>query len=90
MAEPGGEPEGRAFARHRLQPDLAPHQPGQPFADGQPQPGAAVFAGGAGIDLDKRLEQGCLAIRRNADAGVLDAKLDQRPLMGTEVFKHVR
>ena len=89
MAEPCGEPEGRTRAGRRLQPDSPTHQLDQTLADRQAEPGAAVFAGGAGIDLDEGLEQCGLAVRLNADAAVLDPELDQRALARAEVFQHV-
>ena len=45
---------------------------GEPLADGQPQPRAAVLAGGAGVRLGERLEQLAHLLRGHADAGVGD------------------
>ena len=44
-------------------PIVAAHQLGQPLADREPEPGAAVAARGRGVDLAERLEQ-ALACRR--------------------------
>ena len=44
VAEAGGEEEGRADAGRALEGQVAAHQPRQPPADRQPEPGAAVLA----------------------------------------------
>jgi hypothetical protein len=57
------------FAAHA---DLAAHEFGQALDDGEPEAGAAVVAGGGGIDLREGLEQAVDAIGGDADAGVGD------------------
>jgi hypothetical protein len=64
------DPEGRTAAGHALDPDLPTHQLGEPLADGQPEPGAAVLARGRSVDLRERLEQLRQVLGRDADAGV--------------------
>ena len=72
-----GEMEGGAFAGIALDPDLAAHQLGQAFADGQAQPGAAVVASGGGIHLLERFEEAVLPVQRDADAGVAHGEMEQ-------------
>ena len=66
------EPEGRSAVERAVHADLAAHQPDQLPADRQPQPGAAVLAGGGGIGLAERAEDLRLGLLRDADAGVGD------------------
>ncbi len=47
------------------------HQPGR---DGQPEPGAAIFAGGRGVCLAERFKYQLLLLRWNTDAGVAHLK----------------
>src|SRR5262249_185736 len=62
--------EGAARAGRAAQLDFAAEEVGQLTADGQPQPGAAVFAAGAGIRLHEGLENDLLFLVRNTDAGI--------------------
>ena len=66
------EREGAAHVRRTAQLDFAAEKVRQLAADGKPQPGAAVFAAGAGVGLHERLENDLLVLLRNADAGVGD------------------
>ena len=68
-----GEPEDRAAADLALDADLAAHQIDQPRGDGEAEAGAFVTAGGRAVDLREFLEDGLQLVRRDADAGVLDA-----------------
>lgn len=73
-----GEPEGAALARRAVDPDLAAHQQGQAFADGQPETGAAVFPCQRTVRLFESLEQAQLVGRADADTGILDLETQQR------------
>ena len=64
------EMKSSAFAGVAFNPDFAPKQLSQAFANGQAQPGAAKMASGGGVNLLERLEQTVLSIQRDADAGV--------------------
>ena len=75
--ESGGEPEGGAFAGGAGDADLAAHEFGELFADGQAQAGAAVFAGGGGIDLGEGLEEPADAVGGDSDAGVGNFEADE-------------
>jgi hypothetical protein len=66
------EPEHAAPAGSPLRADLAAHQLDQLLGDGQPEPGAAVVAGGRGVGLREGLEQLVEALRVQADPGVAD------------------
>ena len=68
--------EGAALAMDAGELDLAAEQHRQFAADGQPEAGAAVFAGRAGVGLLEGLENESLLLRRDADAGVLDREGD--------------
>ena len=62
--------EGAALARRAAQLDFAAEQVGQFAADGEAEPGAAVFAAGAGVGLLECLEDDLLLLGRDADAGI--------------------
>src|SRR5262249_51217973 len=64
--------EGAAHVGRTAQLDFAAEKVRQLAADGKSQPGAAVFAAGAGVGLHKRLENDFLLFLGNADAGVGD------------------
>ena len=64
------EGECAALPRHAGQLDLPAHQGDQPGRDRQTQPGAAEPPGGAGVGLLEGVEDGLLAVVRDADAGV--------------------
>ncbi len=70
----GGKAEGGALTVFALHPDLAAHHVDQFFADGQSQPGAAVFAGGGGVGLGKGLKQFAGLFFGQPDTGVSDRK----------------
>ena len=55
-----------------MEGDITAHLAHQLLGDNQPQPGAAVAAGDAGIGLTEGLEQPRLIALRNADAGIAD------------------
>ena len=73
-----GEVEGRPLVRHAFHPDGAAHGFHEPPGDGQPQPRAAVAAAGGSIHLAERLEEPVQPVRRDADAGVPYAEVEQR------------
>src|SRR6516165_4901561 len=60
--------------------DVAAHHLTKPFADREPEAGAAIFAGGRCIRLGKLLEQFAHLLRRHADAGISDS--DSDPIAG--------
>jgi len=78
------EGKAAAFPLFTLRPDAASHQQGKLAANGQAQPGAAEFAGYAGIGLGEWRKYPGQNIRGHADAGVTDGQLDNnlvsRPL----------
>ncbi len=82
MLQPDGENEGAAHAGLALQPDLAAHQLHQAPADGQPETGAAVFAGGGHVRLGERLEQLAGLLLGHADAGVAHGELQLHLVAG--------
>ena len=67
--------EAAALTFAALTPDAAMHHLAQALADSQPQPGTTILAGGGGIHLLERVEQGCQLVLRNTYAGVLNTKL---------------
>jgi hypothetical protein len=69
------EVEGGALAACAFHPDAAAHEFDQVLADGQSQPGAAVFAGGGGIGLAEALEHLAALLGCHADAGVFDPEV---------------
>ncbi len=80
----GGPFTGDAFT---LDPHPAAHHFAQPFADGQPQPRAAVAAGGGGVNLTKGAEKSIHPVRRNADAGITHGEMEYKG-GGCFGFKH--
>lgn len=66
------EPERTAPPHLTLHSDLASHEFRELFADGEPQPGAAVLSRGRVVGLAEGLEQAPLCLRGQPDAGVLD------------------
>ncbi len=62
--------EGAALADGAGEADFAAQQARDFAADGQAQPGAAIFAAGAAVGLLEGLEDDLLFLRRDADAGV--------------------
>ena len=64
--------EDAAHGRLALQPDLAPEEPSQLPADGEPKPGPAVLPAGRPVGLGERLEDRLLLFERDADPGVDD------------------
>ena len=71
-----GEPEGRTSPFGTLCTDTSPHQFRQPFADSQPQSGAAIFARGGTVSLGEWLEYMLQFIGRNADTAVAHQKTE--------------
>ena len=63
-----GEVEGRSLARRALHPDLAAHELGQPFADGEAEPGAAVPPARRAVELMERDEEPVQILAGDADA----------------------
>ena len=70
-----GEREGAPLADLAPHVDTAAHDLDEPGGDAQPQAGAAVFLAQRAIGLDKRIENGPEFVRRDADAGVADVKM---------------
>src|SRR6185437_6041186 len=70
--------EGAAAAVDTAQANLTAEQMGELAADGESQPRAAVFSRRASIGLLEGLEDDLLLLRRDADTGVADGKLDDR------------
>ena len=68
LAQAGGEPECAAFSGSALDTDLATHLQGQPFADGEAETGAAIFAVGRIVGLFERGKQALRVLGGNADA----------------------
>ena len=66
----GGEEERRADAGSTFEGQVAAHEAGQPAADHQPEPGAAVLPCRRAVGLRERLKQSALLLRRDSDAGV--------------------
>src|SRR5262249_32438924 len=62
------------FARHSY---IAAHHARELAGDGEPQPRSAELLRGCGIGLAELLEQLGLLLRRHADAGVGNGKLDE-------------
>jgi hypothetical protein len=73
--EAGGEGEGAALARLAVHGDPPAHQGHEPGSDGQSKAGAAVLARRRGVLLLERLEDCCLLLGRDADAGVGDGEV---------------
>ncbi|MNH01334.1 hypothetical protein D3C79_605510 [compost metagenome] len=69
-AKDGRKMEGRAEPRHAVHPDTPAHQLDQAFGDGQPQPGAPVFAGDRAVGLAKGLEYPLALFGAHANAGI--------------------
>ena len=70
--------------RLAFQPDTSAHEVCELAADGQPQPRPAVAARRAAVRLREGLEDGLLAVLRDADPAVSDRKPDRglRPGLG--------
>src|SRR5215475_5108840 len=68
--------EGRALPRLAFDGDVAAHHAAEMPAYGQPEAGAAVFAGGRGIRLREFLEQPPHLLFGHADAGIRDRYRD--------------
>ncbi|MNG99105.1 hypothetical protein D3C79_582680 [compost metagenome] len=75
--ERGGKPETAPLAKGAADASLPPHQGGEPAGDGEPETGAAVFAGGGDIGLLERLEQLLALLRTDTDTGVLHLEAQQ-------------
>ncbi|MPN54766.1 hypothetical protein SDC9_202443 [bioreactor metagenome] len=81
----GGEPEATPRPRYTVDAGVAPHQPGQPPGDRQPEAGATVTPGRGIVGLLERREQLFDHFRRNADPGIADRKPNQDAI---DVFRH--
>ena len=86
QAEVGVEVKTGAFTRLRFNPDAALHEFDEVLGDGQPQPGATVFAGGRGIDLAETLEHFAALFGRHADAGIPDPEVQLDVVIGLGNF----
>jgi hypothetical protein len=67
----------RPLARLAGHSHVAPHHARELACDGEAETGAAEALRGRDIGLAELLEQLCLLLRRHADAGVGDGKLDE-------------
>ena len=76
LVKVAAEKEGAAFPRVTFDPDFAALCFDNPLGNVQTETGAAILAGGRGIDLGETLENGLLFVMRNADAGVADCELE--------------
>ncbi|MEP9371963.1 hypothetical protein [Mesorhizobium sp. KR1-2] len=85
----GGEREGEngSLALGAVDPNVAPHQLDQAFADGKAEAGAAIATGRRSSDLAERLEQPVHPISRDADAGVTDGRfiMPMMPFIGVRI-----
>ena len=66
-----------ADPRLAVHPDAASHQLDQALRDRQSQPRPAVSPSGRGVRLLERLEDQRLLVRRDADAGIADVKMQR-------------
>ena len=71
---PERQRECRSNAELGLDLDAAAEQLGEPLRDVETEPGAAVPAREAGVDLRERPEQSTRVLRRDADPGVHDGE----------------
>ena len=69
--------------------DIPAHDPDQLMANGQPQPCAAVLAAGRTIDLRELFKNDRALVRRNANAGIFDRKLEVRLLLAEFQTLHI-
>ena len=69
------EMKSAAFTGLAFQPDFSVHQLHQPGANGQAQPGAAIFPRHGLVGLRERLKNPGLLFQRDADAGILDCEM---------------
>src|SRR5258707_2180989 len=69
--------EHRALARLARHGHVATHHARELAGNGKAEPGAAEVLRGRGVGLAELLEQLSLLLRRHADAGVGDGKLDE-------------
>ena len=92
LAQPGGEPEAAADAGGAAGAGLAAHQLGELAGDGQPEPGAAVLAGGRAVHLLEGRKQPRQLLGGDADAGVFDLEVDphavERFVLGPDADAH--
>ncbi|EXI84557.1 MAG: hypothetical protein AW11_03795 [Candidatus Accumulibacter regalis] len=70
--ETDGGPEDAALAGFADDAGLTAHQRCQAFADGQPETGATVFAGGRLVRLREGLEEAFLLLGADADSLIFD------------------
>ena len=85
--------EGRSLALLALHPHRPVHQLDETLRDGEPEPGAAVAAGGGGVDLAEGREQPLHPVLGDADPGVANGELESvraRPgWVGADVDDHL-
>ena len=74
-----GEDERGALAGDALDAHVATHESAEALADREAEAGAAVFAGGGGVDLREGFEEAVEAVGGDADAGVADGELEAEP-----------
>ena len=91
--QPQLDAEGAAASWLAVELDAAAHQVDQPATDGQPETGAAKAACGGRLGLRKAAEDVGLLLRCDADAGVLNEKLEQglggSPFQGAHTHHHL-
>src|SRR5512139_3312263 len=72
-----GKPECAALSGLAGHAHLAPHYVCQPLADGEAEPGSAIFSRGGAVGLLKRLKQPGDLILAHAYAAILNFKPQQ-------------
>ena len=65
--------KGRSFPQFAFNRHISAQQAGQVAADGKPQAGTAILAGGAGVGLLEFLEDAGQGFVADADAGIADS-----------------
>ena len=81
-----GEVKRAAGVGHALDPDASAHQPDERRRDRQAKTSAAEPARRRSVSLAKRLEDGVVFVRGNADAGVGDADVQSGASLGVRLF----
>jgi hypothetical protein len=82
--------EDAALALGAFQPNAASHHLYQAGTDGQTQAGAAETPSSAAVGLVKLFKQVRLFLRRNADAGIPDLKMEQNRVVFTGFVLHLQ
>src|SRR5205814_4402348 len=75
--QPDGE--GRSATRYARHRDIAAHQPAEPAADGEAEPGAAELPRGRRVRLRELLEQPAKLFLGHADTCIGDGEVDPPP-----------